>query len=54
VRSIVRDAAADGYRWEALLVGVVQSEPFRSSRKAGTAPASSSADSAPVATTASN
>jgi hypothetical protein len=54
VRSIVRDAEADGYRWEALLVGVVQSEPFRSSRKAGAAPASSSTGSAPVATTASN
>jgi hypothetical protein len=56
VRSIVRDAAADGYRWEALLVGVVQSEPFRSSRMGGTgaAPASGNTSNAPVTATASN
>jgi hypothetical protein len=54
VRSIVQSAEADGYRWEALLVGVVQSEPFRSSRKGGAAAASSSTGSAAAATTASN
>jgi hypothetical protein len=29
VRAIVRDAKADGYRFDALIAGVVSSEPFR-------------------------
>jgi hypothetical protein len=33
VRSIAAKAAADDYRFASLIVGVVQSEPFRSSRK---------------------
>ena len=28
VRQIVRDAAADGYRWSSLIVGIVKSPPF--------------------------
>jgi hypothetical protein len=35
VRKIVADAAEDDYRFASLIVGVVQSEPFRSSRKGG-------------------
>jgi hypothetical protein len=33
VRSIVRGTAAADWRWQSLIVGVVQSEPFRASRK---------------------
>jgi hypothetical protein len=33
VRSIAAQAEKDGYRFASLIVGVVQSEPFRSSRK---------------------
>jgi hypothetical protein len=29
VRAIVREAKSDGYRFEALIAGVVRSEPFR-------------------------
>lgn len=29
VRKIVRDAAADGYRWSAIIAGIVESPPFR-------------------------
>jgi hypothetical protein len=28
VRKIVRDAAAGGYRWSSLILGIVQSPPF--------------------------
>jgi hypothetical protein len=37
VRGIVADAQRDDYRFASLIVGVVLSEPFRSSRKAGDA-----------------
>jgi hypothetical protein len=53
VRSIARSAEADGYRFESLIVGVVQSEPFRSSRKAES-PASSSTSGLSVAAAARN
>ena len=33
VRAIAAQAAEDDYRFAALIIGVVQSEPFRSSRK---------------------
>jgi hypothetical protein len=29
VRKIVRDAAADGYRWSSLILGIVESTPFQ-------------------------
>ena len=53
VRSIVQSAEGDGYKFESLIVGVVQSEPFRSSRRAD-APASSSTGGLSVAAAARN
>ena len=35
VRAILRDAARDDYRFSSLIVGVVQSTPFRMRRTAG-------------------
>ena len=32
VRQIVRDIAGDGYRWSSLVLGIVNSEPFRMRR----------------------
>ncbi len=29
VRRIVRDAAADGYRWSSIVLGIVRSAPFQ-------------------------
>ena len=43
VRKIAGDAAEDDYRFASLIVGVVQSEPFRSSRKGGEVVASDTA-----------
>jgi hypothetical protein len=35
VRKITRGAAADGYRWSSLVLGIVQSVPFQMRRSAG-------------------
>jgi hypothetical protein len=35
VRQIVRDAAADGYRWSSLVLGIVNSPPFLMSTPRG-------------------
>ncbi len=43
VRKIAADAAQDDYRFASLILGVVQSEPFRSNRKVGDAAASGNA-----------
>jgi hypothetical protein len=51
VRSIASAAAKDDYRFASLIVGVVQSEPFRSSRKADDVVADGAPD-APAATAA--
>jgi len=32
VRGIARDAAADGYRWSSIIMGIVESTPFRMRR----------------------
>tara|TARA_Y100000588_G_scaffold382699_1_gene470706 strand:- start:1353 stop:1700 length:348 start_codon:yes stop_codon:yes gene_type:complete len=32
VRAITREAASDGYRWSDIIVGIVQSTPFRMRR----------------------
>jgi hypothetical protein len=32
IRGVVRDAAADDYRWSSIIVGIVQSTPFRMRR----------------------
>jgi hypothetical protein len=29
VRKVVRNASADGYHWSSILVGIVESAPFR-------------------------
>ncbi|MEE2777409.1 MAG: DUF1592 domain-containing protein, partial [Acidobacteriota bacterium] len=34
VRSLLRDAEGDGYRWSSIIVGIVRSEPFRMRRSA--------------------
>jgi hypothetical protein len=39
VRAIVRDAAADDYRFSALVLGIVQSAPFRKQEQAPAAAA---------------
>ena len=33
IRRIVREAAEQDYRWSAIVLGIVQSEPFRMSRE---------------------
>jgi hypothetical protein len=38
VRRIVRDSAAGHYRWSALILGIVESLPFRSATADGPAP----------------
>jgi hypothetical protein len=48
VRGIVADAERDDYRFASLIVGVVLSEPFRSSRKAGDGGADAAAATAAV------
>ena len=50
VRSIVRSADDEGYKFDALIVGVVQSEPFRSSRKAASQASSTGGLSVAAAT----
>ena len=44
VRRIVRDIAGDGYRWSSLVLGIVNSEPFRMRR----VPADAAAPSVPA------
>ena len=54
VRKVVTDAAKDDYRFASLIVGVVQSEPFRSSRKAGDVVAAGAGDTAAATAAVSN
>jgi Protein of unknown function (DUF1592)/Protein of unknown function (DUF1588)/Protein of unknown function (DUF1585)/Protein of unknown function (DUF1587)/Protein of unknown function (DUF1595)/Cytochrome C oxidase, cbb3-type, subunit III len=51
VRSIAREAAADGYQFDALITAVVKSDPFQMSTQ-GSAPAESSEVPEPTATAA--
>ncbi|RPI63748.1 MAG: DUF1585 domain-containing protein [Lysobacterales bacterium] len=46
VREIAAEAAEDDYRFASLILGVVQSEPFRSSRKADDVVAAGGVDTA--------
>ena len=43
VRAVVRDAAADDYRWSSLILGIVKSRPFSMSTSAGAPSAQSTA-----------
>jgi hypothetical protein len=38
VRAIMRGAAPAGYRWSSLILGIVDSIPFRMRRAAGASP----------------
>jgi hypothetical protein len=35
IRGIVRDAAADDYRWSSIILGIVNSHPFQMRRREG-------------------
>ena len=45
VRKIVRDSASSNYRWSSIILGVVNSTPFRM-RKSGSEPSTQSASAA--------